>query len=317
MNNLIRLLGRRLIALPIMVIGVTLLVFFVMYLSPIDPAYSALGEFATPEALEQYRIDNGLKDPFLVQYINYLGGMIQGDLGSYGVGSSNRVSDLVGTALPITLQLTFFGLIIAVIFAFPLGIIAAIYRDQWPDQVIRVLSVIFLGTPSFWLASLLVLAFVGGSLPVSGTLPSFTGDFSGWFARMLLPAIALATPVIGQMTRVVRTSMVEELDSDYVRTALGAGIPRSVVIFSKRSAKRAYHPSNGAGLACWLPNRWRSRYRNHLQPAGHGPRTRNRYSGELRDPGTGWRARRCDRVRRTALAPRTRARPVQPVANLC
>ena len=230
MNNLLRLLGRRLVALPIMVIGVTLLVFFIMYLSPIDPAYSALGEFATPEALEKYRIDNGLNDPFLVQYLNYLAGMIQGDLGSYGVGSANRVSDLVGTALPITLQLTFFGLIIAVIFAFPLGIIAAIYRGQWPDQVIRVLSVIFLGTPSFWLASLLVLGFVGTSLPVSGALPSMTGDFSGWFMRMLLPALALATPVVGQMTRVVRTSMVEELDSDYVRTALGAGIPRAVVI---------------------------------------------------------------------------------------
>lgn len=230
MNNLLRLLGRRLIALPLMVIGVTLLVFAVMSLSPIDPAYSALGEFATPEALEQYRVDHGLNDPFLVQYFNYLVGMVQGDLGTYGVGTGNLVSDLVGTALPITLQLTFFGLIIAVVFAFPLGIIAAIYRDGWPDQLIRVLSVIFLGTPSFWLASLLVLGFVGSSIPVSGALPSMTGDFGGWFVRMLLPAIALAIPVIGQMTRVVRTSMVEELDSDYVRTALGAGIPRAVVI---------------------------------------------------------------------------------------
>ncbi len=230
MNNLLRLLGRRLIALPIMVIGVTLLVFFIMSLSPIDPAYTALGEYATPEALDEFRAAHGLHDPFFVQYGHYVINMFQGDLGIYGVGETNRVSDMVMGALPVTLSLTFYGLIIAILLAFPLGIIAAIYRDRWPDQVIRVLSVIFIGTPSFWLASLLVLAFVGGSLPVSGDLPSMTDNFSGWFLRMLLPAISLAIPVIGQMTRVVRTSMVEELDRDYVRTALGAGVPRSVVI---------------------------------------------------------------------------------------
>ncbi|QOQ39273.1 ABC transporter permease [Trueperella pecoris] len=230
MNNLLRLLGRRLIALPIMVIGVTLLVFFIMSLSPIDPAYTALGEYATPEALESFRVAHGLNDPFFVQYANYIINMVQGDLGIYGVGESNRVTDIVMGALPVTLSLTFFGLIIAVIVAFPLGIIAAIYRDRWADQVIRIFSVICIGTPSFWLASLLVLAFVGGSIPVSGLLPSMSEDFAGWFMRMLLPAFSLAIPVIGQMTRVVRTSMVEELDRDYVRTALGAGVPRSVVI---------------------------------------------------------------------------------------
>lgn len=213
-----------------MVIGVTLLVFFIMSLAPIDPAYTALGEFATPEALDQFRADHGLNDPLIVQYLRYLGNMFQGDLGIYGVGETNKVTDMVSQALPVTLSLTFFGLIIAVLVSFPLGVFAAIYRDRWPDQVIRVLSVICIGTPSFWLASLLVLAFVNGSIPVSGELPSFTGDFGGWFMRMLLPAISLAIPVIGQMTRVVRTSMVEELDRDYVRTALGAGIPRAVVI---------------------------------------------------------------------------------------
>ena len=86
-----------------------------------------------------------------------------------------------------------------------------------------------IGTPSFWLAALLVLGFVG-KLPVSGPLPAFTVDPGGWFLRMLLPAIALAVPVIGQMTRVVRTSMVEELDRDYVRTAIGAGIPKRIVV---------------------------------------------------------------------------------------
>ena len=228
MNNLLRLIGRRLVALPIMVVGVSFLVFFIMSLSPVDPAYSALGESATPQALEAYRNQHGLNDPFFVQYGRYLWNMLHGDLGTYGAGSSS-VTDLVAKALPVTLQLTFLGLFFAVIISFPLGVLAALYRDRWPDQVIRVFSVIGIGTPSFWLATLLVMAFVK-TLPVSGPLPAFSVNPTGWFLRMLLPAIALAVPVIGQMTRVVRTSMGEELDRDYVRTAVGAGIPKRIVV---------------------------------------------------------------------------------------
>ena len=228
MNNLLRLIGRRLVALPIMVVGVSFLVFFIMSLSPVDPAYSALGESATPEALEAYRNQHGLNDPFFVQYGRYLWNMLHGNLGTYGAGSSS-VTDLVAKALPVTLQLTFLGLFFAVIISFPLGVLAALHRDRWPDQIIRVFSVIGIGTPSFWLATLLVMAFVK-TLPVSGPLPAFSVNPTGWFLRMLLPAIALAVPVVGQMTRVVRTSMVEELDRDYVRTAVGAGIPKNIVV---------------------------------------------------------------------------------------
>ena len=228
MNNLLRLIGRRLVALPIMVVGVSFLVFFIMSLSPVDPAYSALGESATPEALEAYRNQHGLNDPFFVQYGRYLWNMLHGNLGTYGAGSSS-VTDLVAKALPVTLQLTFLGLFFAVIISFPLGVLAALHRDRWPDQIIRVFSVIGIGTPSFWLATLLVMAFVK-TLPVSGPLPAFSVNPTGWFLRMLLPAIALAVPVVGQMTRVVRTSMVEELDRDYVRTAVGAGIPKRIVV---------------------------------------------------------------------------------------
>ena len=167
-----------------------------------------------------------------MRYWNYLVALCHGDFGIYGVGTSHHVTDLITPALPVTLQLTFFGLIIAVIISFPLGVVAALYRDRWPDQVIRVLSVIFIGTPSFWLAALLVLLGLNvlTGFPVSGPLPGIFEDFGGWTLRMFLPAVALATPVVGQMTRVVRTSVVEELDRDYVRTALGAGIPRPVVI---------------------------------------------------------------------------------------
>ncbi|MDY2940830.1 MAG: ABC transporter permease [Varibaculum sp.] len=244
MNNLLRLIGRRLIALPIMAIGVTLLVFFLMELSPLDPAWMALGDNASDpgqvkafNVAHGYVVDDGSETgkpiPVLIRYWNYLVGLCQGDFGIYGVGTSHHVTDLIAPALPVTLQLTFFGLAIAVLISFPLGVLAAIYRDKWGDQLIRVLSVVAIGTPSFWLAAMLVLLFLftfSGTLPVSGPLPKMTVDFGGWAARMFLPALALATPVIGQMTRVVRTSVVEELDRDYVRTALGAGIPKPVVI---------------------------------------------------------------------------------------
>jgi len=232
MNNLLRLIGRRLLVLPLMIVGVTFLVFFLMSFSKIDPAYSALSENATPEALAAYREAHGLNDPWVVQFGRFLAGMVQGDLGVYGT-SENSVAALVSDAFPITMQLTFLGLIIAVIVSFPLGIISAIYRDKWPDQGIRFFSIFCIAMPSFWLAVLMILVFGPanlGVLPVSGNLPAMTEDFSGWFMRMLLPSIALAVPVIGSMTRIVRTSMVEELDRDYVRTALGAGIPKAIVI---------------------------------------------------------------------------------------
>jgi len=230
-SHTLRLIGRRLLQLPLMILGITFLVFFVMSFSPVDPARTALGETASPEALDAYRDAHGLNDPLLVRYVAFLAGLLHGDLGTYSARSL-PVADEVARAFPITLSLTLFGLLIAVVVAFVLGVLAAVYRDKWPDQVIRVLGVGALSTPSFWLAILLIQLFTLqlGLLPASGRLPEFSEDPAGWLARMTLPAVALAIPVIGQLSRVVRTAMVEELDRDYVRTALGAGIPRIIVV---------------------------------------------------------------------------------------
>lgn len=231
MSHTLRLVGRRLLQLPLMILGITFLVFFVMSFSPVDPARNALGETASPEALEAYRNANGLNDPLFVRYAAFLLGLLRGDLGTYSARSL-PVGDEVARAFPVTLSLTFFGLAIAVVIAFALGVLAAVYRDRWPDQLIRVVSVSALSTPSFWLAILMIQLFTLQLrlLPASGPLPDFLDDPGGWVARMTLPAVALAIPVIGQLSRVVRTSMVEELDRDYVRTALGAGIPRVIVV---------------------------------------------------------------------------------------
>lgn len=231
MSNVLRLVGRRLLLLPVMILGVTFLVYFVMSFSPVDPAMIALGEGSSPAEREAWREAAGLNAPLMVRYVQFLVGLLHGDLGTY-TARQLPVNTAIAQAFPVTMQLTFFGLIIAVFFAAILGVVAALYRDRWPDQAIRVFSMASLSMPSFWLAVLLIQLFTLQLklVPAAGPLPPLTQDPVGWFNRMLLPAVALAVPVIGQLSRIVRTAMVEELDRDYVRTAIGAGIPRGVVV---------------------------------------------------------------------------------------
>jgi len=214
-----------------MILGITLLVFVVMSFSNVDPAITALGEGSSLAAREAFRAEHGLDDPLFIRYFAFLGGLLRGDLGTFSARQT-PVIDEVTRALPVTLQLTFMGLLFAAVIALLLGISAALFRDRWPDKAIRVVSVGSLAMPSFWLAVLLiqVITLGVGWLPASGPLPAPSENFGGYLARMALPAFALAVPVIGQLTRVVRTSMVEELDKDYVRTAIGAGVPRAVVV---------------------------------------------------------------------------------------
>lgn len=234
MSKLLNLIGRRLLVLPVMVLGVTLLVFLVMSLSSADPARLALGESASPEALEAYRAAHNLDDPLLKRFWDYLVGLVQGDLGTTFTGVP--ISDMVANAFPITLQLAFIGIGIAAIIAAILGVVAALYRDRWPDQIIRVISILFLATPSFWLALLMIQAWAdipGGAGMFSAVVTNwvnFTDDPGLYLRQATLPIIAVAVPVAGSLTRVVRTSMVEELDKDYVRTAIGAGVPKAEVV---------------------------------------------------------------------------------------
>ncbi len=234
MTTLARLVGRRLAALPLMVLGVTFLVFVVMSFSPTDPARLALGEAASPEALAAYRSAHGLDDPLLSRYASFLRGLARGDLGT--TSGNTPVRDVVAQALPITVQLTVIGLIVAVLLALTLGVLAALCRDRWPDQLIRVVSIAALATPSFWLAILLIrlLGQVPGGLGLFPALvltwTPFSADPRTYVTNVALPAFALGVPVAGSLIRVVRASMVEELDKDYARTALGAGVPRAEVI---------------------------------------------------------------------------------------
>ncbi|MFD7988953.1 ABC transporter permease [Kitasatospora indigofera] len=226
----LRLALRRVAILPAMVLGVTLLVFVVLQFSPADPAYNALGEGATPEARAAFAAANGLDDPLPVRYFRFLGNLLHLDLGTT-VPPSQPVADRIATAFPLTLQLTLLGLLIAVVLALLLGVTGALYRDRWPDQLTRVLSIAGIAIPSFWLGIVLIqeLALRRAVFPTGGyTNPA--DDFGGWLRTMILPAVSLAVPVAASLARLVRTSMVAELDRDYVRTATGNGLPRSVVV---------------------------------------------------------------------------------------
>lgn len=224
------LLGRILSLVPLL-LGVTLFVFIVMQFSPTDQAVVALGDTNPTDAqLDQFRRENGLLDPWPVQYGRFVWQLLHGNFGN-SVITKQPVADTITTALPLTIQLTLMGLVLAVVLGLVFGIVSALYRDRWPDQVIRVVSLAGVAAPAFWIALLLVqwLAVGQGLFPTSGYV-SPADSFSGWLNSMTLPAVALAAPVAAQLTRVIRTSMVEELDKDYVRTARGGGLSPVVVV---------------------------------------------------------------------------------------
>ncbi|MBB4684297.1 ABC transporter permease [Amycolatopsis jiangsuensis] len=227
----VRMLAGRILALIPLLLGVILFVFIVMRFSPVDPALAAFnGANATPEQLQQFRAANGLLDPLPLQYVHFVWHLLQGDFGT-SVITKEPVGQTIATALPLTVQLTLLGLVLALVLALLLGVTSALFRGRWPDHLIRVVTLAGVAAPAFWIALLLVqwLAVGKGLFPTSGYINP-RDSFSGWLNALTLPAISLSLPVAAQLTRVIRTSMVEELDKDYVRTARGGGLPPVVVV---------------------------------------------------------------------------------------
>ncbi|MFD4602646.1 ABC transporter permease [Streptomyces sp. NPDC058464] len=231
MTAVLRILLRRTALLVPLLLGIALFVFLVMRFSDVDPASAFFqGANPTPGQLHDFRERNGLLDPLPLRYARFVGGLLHGDLGTSAL-TRTPVLDQVLTALPLTLQLTFLGLGIAVVLALAAGVTAAIHRDRAADQVIRVLSLVGVAAPAFWLALLMIqyLAVDRGWFPSGGYINP-EDSVTGWLRTMALPALALSLPVAAQLTRIVRTSVVEELDKDYVRTAIGSGLPPHVVV---------------------------------------------------------------------------------------
>jgi len=226
----INMIVRRVLTLIPLLFGIALFVFVVMRLSPVNSAVSALGDNASASQIAAYNHEHGLDQPAPVQFVKFLGDLLSGNLGT--TQSLNKsVSTLIGTALPVTLELTLLGVLLAFVIAMVMGVLAALYRDRWPDHLVRVASMAGISIPSFWLALLLIqqLSVSHTWLPNAGYVNP--GDsVTGFLKAMAMPAVSLAVPVGCSLARIVRTSMVEELDKDYVRTAYGAGLPPWVVV---------------------------------------------------------------------------------------
>ena len=216
-------LSRRVLyTLPVLWLVVSL-VFLLIHLVPGDPIAQMLGEGAPAADLEAARHAYGLDLPLGQQYVNYWKGVLRGDLGT-SLRYNQNVSRLLAQRYPYTLQLTLAALVVAILLSIPAGVHSARHRNQWDDRALSVVSLFGLSFPNFALGPILILLFSIklGWLPVSG---------SGTFANLVLPAITMGSALAAILTRMVRTSMLEELSQDYIRTARAKGLPETTVVY--------------------------------------------------------------------------------------
>jgi ABC-type dipeptide/oligopeptide/nickel transport system permease component len=213
---------RLLYTLPVIWLVVSL-VFVLIHLVPGDPILQMLGEGAAATDIQAARHAYGLDVPLPKQYLNYWKGVLHGDLGS-SVRMGQTVSTLIRQRYPYTLELTLASLVIAILLSLPAGVRSARRRDLWDDRLLSVVSLFGLSFPNIALGPILILFFALelGWLPVSG---------SGMFAHLVLPAITMGSALAAILTRMIRTSMLEELCQDYIRTARAKGLSERVVVY--------------------------------------------------------------------------------------
>jgi ABC-type dipeptide/oligopeptide/nickel transport system permease component len=220
---LVRYLSLRLLyTLPVVWLVVSV-VFLLIHLVPGDPILQMLGEGAPAADLQTARHAYGLDVPLGEQYLHYWKGVLHGDLGP-SLRFNQNVGKLIAQRYPYTLQLTLASLFVAVLLSIPAGVHSARKRDQWEDRALSVVSLFGLSFPNFALGPILILFFAIklGLLPVSG---------SGSLAHLVLPAITMGSALAAILTRMVRTSMLEELGQDYIRTARAKGLPERTVVY--------------------------------------------------------------------------------------
>jgi peptide/nickel transport system permease protein len=205
--------------------GVSVLVFSLIHLVKGDPVRLALGTRYSQEAYDALRARNGLDLPLVEQYFTWVGHALTGDLG-VSFRSGEPVTALIAERLPATLTLAFAAILVALLIAIPLGTLSALRPRSLTDRAATVVSQIGISVPDFWLAIVLILVFAGtlGWLPSGGYVP-LTEDPLGWLQRLILPTIAVGVVSGSVITRFVRSSVLEALGSDHVRTAQAKGLP--------------------------------------------------------------------------------------------
>lgn len=213
----------------IVVFGVLLLTFLLVHMVPGDPVEVMLGESAAPADRESLRAELGLNQPLYQQFGSYLSKLSQGDLGK-SIHTQTPIIELIKQRYPATLKLTFLALIIGLLIGVPVGIYAALRNNQWQDWMVMLVSVRLSSMPAFWLGPMLMLVFAVwlGWFPVSG-MESPTS--------IILPAVTLGIGLSAILSRMTRTSLLEVLHDDYIRTARAKGVSEYRVII--RHALRA------------------------------------------------------------------------------
>jgi peptide/nickel transport system permease protein len=238
-----RILRQRLIDLVIVLFGVSVITFLMIRLIPGDAVAIMLGANTevTPERVAELRARIGLDRPFVTQYLAWIGGVVSGDLGVSLWTRRPVAQEIAGHMWP-TLQLALLSLGIGVGVALPLGVLMARLRGRGWDVALQVGSVAGLTIPSFWLGIMMILALtaLAPDLQLLGYVP-FREDPLGNVARLLLPAFALALPIIANLSRLMRSAMLDALQQDYIRTARAKGVPERGILF-KHALRNALIP---------------------------------------------------------------------------
>ena len=235
---MLKYLLRRLLLVFVVVLGVTAVTFSVMHFTPGDPAEMiAIGRYGmdmlTPSDIEWVRATEGLDAPIYVQYGLWLNHLLHGDLGNSMITGDPVLSEIL-TRFPATMELAILSMILSLLIAIPIGIIAAIKQYSIIDNFSMIGALVGVSMPNFWLGLLLILFFslYLGWFPVCGY---------GGFEHIILPAITLGTGMAAITTRLTRSSMLEVLGQDYIRTARAKGLSEKLVI-SKHALKNAFIP---------------------------------------------------------------------------
>lgn len=223
---------RILVMIPVL-IGVTFIIFTMLYFTPGDPARLILGDNATVEEIEALQNEMGLNDPFFTQYGNYMKGLVKGDLGNSYVTGVPVIKEITAR-LPVTFRLTVLCILFSLLVGIPIGIISAVKQYSFLDNIVRVLALAGITMPNFWLALLLIMFFslYLGWLPASGLYgPLF----------YIMPVLSISVTTLATITRMTRSSMLEVVRQDYIRTARAKGQREAVIIF-KHALKNAMIP---------------------------------------------------------------------------
>ena len=227
-----RYLIRRTLGAIVVMWAVATLVFFMLRVVPGDPLAAMLFDVADPRAAEALREKFGLDQPVWVQYLKWFALVLQGDLGTSFLGSRIEVSRVLLEALPRTLSLAALSFLIATAIAVPAGLISALKRHSAFDHAVTFIAFLGLSMPEFWLAILLIIVFAANLqwLPAIGYVPLADG-FWPWFSHLILPSIAIGTPFAAIIARMIRSSMLEVLRTEYMQVARAKGLLQTRLLF--------------------------------------------------------------------------------------